>query len=304
MNRRPVTDAAKKARVAEQQNVINALRSGGGVQLYSANPLVAGIERLGNIFAGSTQPTAYAARLGGKEVLKVPGGFDPSSNPQTVNVAGRTFDLAQRGQDAIYIPRTAPGPYGAITNAPTSVTPADRNYESEKRRAAQLAEQDQLAKKYRVADLTKAYNEAKGDEKERIGLEIWATTNPQLAAKLKPGQLGYTEAVSAFQSQSPLGAFAKATGDMQFADKLTPEGIAKGAEALQGIDPYSLQLQTPLTGVSFNAPSQIGVSEAFKSQTPPPGSMEVFTDPLKFFRPDVNQTQLSLLRQAFNRGLK
>ena len=75
---------------------------------------------------------------------------------------------------------------------------ADRAYEAEKRRALQLAEQDQLAKKYQVADLTKAYNAAATpEEKERIGLQIWATTNPQLTQAVKPGQVGYEQAQAA-----------------------------------------------------------------------------------------------------------
>jgi hypothetical protein len=47
---------------------------------------------------------------------------------------------------------------------------AQRNYEAEKSRATQLAAQDQLSKKYQVADLTKAYNTASPEEKEKIGL--------------------------------------------------------------------------------------------------------------------------------------
>jgi Na+-transporting NADH:ubiquinone oxidoreductase subunit NqrF len=54
-----------------------------------------------------------------------------------------------------------------------------------------LTEQDPLFKKYQVADLTKAYNTATTpEEKERIGLQIWSTTNPSLASRLRPGQSG------------------------------------------------------------------------------------------------------------------
>jgi hypothetical protein len=68
---------------------------------------------------------------------------------------------------------------------------ADRSYKEDLSRAKQLAEQDQLAKKYQVAELTKAYNTASPEEKRKIGLQIWATTNPELAQRLKPGQVGY-----------------------------------------------------------------------------------------------------------------
>lgn len=70
-----------------------------------------------------------------------------------------------------------------------------REYEAEKRRAEQLAAQDQLTKKYRVADLTAQYNSASTpEEKQRIGLQIWATTNPQLAQSVSPRQVGYEQA--------------------------------------------------------------------------------------------------------------
>ena len=76
-----------------------------------------------------------------------------------------------------------------------------RNYEAEKRRAEQLAAQDQLAKKYQVADLTKAYNAAATpEEKEGIGLQIWATTNPQLTQAVKPRQVGYEQAQAAIKT--------------------------------------------------------------------------------------------------------
>lgn len=84
---------------------------------------------------------------------------------------------------------------GEYQARPTAVTPEDRAYEQEKSRALQLAEQDQLAKKYQVADLTKQYNSASTpEEKQRIGLQIWATTNPQLAQSVSPRQVGYEQA--------------------------------------------------------------------------------------------------------------
>jgi len=300
------SNSAKAARVAEQKKVLQTLQGGQGIQAYSANPLVAGIEKLGNIFAGTQQPTVYASKLGGREVLQAAGGWNPASQPANINVGGRTWDLARSGNEAVYLPRSEGTLAAATESAPpgsrgtdTRTIVEERNYQAEKARAAQLAEQDQLAKKYRVADLTKAYNAAKGEEKEKLGLEIWATTNPQLAAKLKPGQLGYTETVSTFQSQSPLGAFAKAAGDMQFANKLGEATFAPGASAVN-----AFEVTTPLTGVSFTPPSQVGISEAFNAATAFPGGIEAFTDPLKFLKPDLTQTQQALLKQAFNQALK
>jgi len=75
---------------------------------------------------------------------------------------------------------------------------ADRAYQSQVSSIAQQTVQNPLFQKYQVADLTKQYNTAANPaEKQRIGLEIWAQTNPLLAAKLKSGQVGYTESRSA-----------------------------------------------------------------------------------------------------------
>jgi hypothetical protein len=75
---------------------------------------------------------------------------------------------------------------------------ADRAYQSHVASVAQQTAQNPLFQKYQVADLTKQYNTAANPaEKQRLGLEIWAQTNPLLAAKLKSGQVGYAEARTA-----------------------------------------------------------------------------------------------------------
>ena len=82
--------------------------------------------------------------------------------------------------------------------APHGGTPEERAHKENAINAAQQAANNPLFQKYQVADLTKQYNEAKTPEqRQSIGLQIWAQTNPQLAAKLKQGQVGYVEAQSA-----------------------------------------------------------------------------------------------------------
>lgn len=205
-------------------------------------------------------------------------------------------------------PSANPQPIVLPPQVPPTITngAAQRNYEAEKSRATQLAKQDQLSKKYQVADLTNAYNTAvTPEEKERIGLQIWATTNPELAQKLKPGQTGYSEAVSAFQSQSPLGVVTKAAGGMQYADLsqqsiTTPMG--QGGIPL-GFSPT--QLQTPLTGIEIPPTDRIGVKEFFSDTNPAPGAMGAFTDQMRLFSPEkLDETKRALLIQAFNKGLK
>ena len=188
-------------------------------------------------------------------------------------------------------------PKPVLKEPPSSLTdtPIQRAQNQERSRVAQMTEQDPLFKKYRVAELTKAYNTASPEDKEKIGLEIWATTNPQLAQKLKPGQIGYTQATSAVMSQSPLGQFQAQTGDMQYANKMD-----QVPGAMAGFQP-----QTPLTGIPTPAAPQFGASEVFAKSTPIPGATEMFTDPRKFLsQEELSQTQLALLKKAFESRIK
>lgn len=180
-------------------------------------------------------------------------------------------------------------------------TPVERAYQEEKSRVAQLTEQDPLFKKYRIGELTKAYNAAKGDEREKIGLEIWATTNPDLAKKLKPGQLGYQEATSAFQSISPLGRFQTQTGDMQYANNMTQPTTGFGT-----INPYDQQaLNMPLTGIQVPPTNQIGTKEVFASSSPIPGATQSFTNPLQFLTmKDTSEIQKALIKKKFDELIK
>lgn len=222
---------------------------------------------------------------------------------------GRSFNAIEAGKygptdwNPSANPLSAPS---APVLPPSTAGAAQRNYEAEKNRATQLASQDQLSKKYQVADLTKAYNTAATpEEKEKIGLQIWATTNPELAQKLRPGQTGYSEAISAFQSQSPLGAITKAAGGMQYAD-LSQQPITTPAGS--GGVPFGFspaQLQTPLTGIEIPPTDKIGVKEFFSDTKPAPGAMEAFTDQMSLFSPEkLDETKRALLIQAFNKGLK
>lgn len=200
--------------------------------------------------------------------------------------------------------KVTPSSWGAAPTAPAAPvqgqtfagsSPAiERAYQQEKSRVAQLAAQDELAKKYQVADLTKAYNAASGEEKEKIGLQIWATTNPQLAAKLKPGQLGYQETQAVAASQSPLGEAMKAVGNMQYTDKIS-------FGAVPATD-FGVGLNTPLTGVQIPSIPQVGIAETFQGATP--GGIS-FTEAAELFKGQLpGQADAATLKRLFEQGLK
>jgi hypothetical protein len=176
---------------------------------------------------------------------------------------------------------------------------ADRAYAAEKERARQLTEQDPLFKKYQVAELSKQYNAAKGDEREKIGMQIWAQTNPQLAAKMKPGQTGYSDVATAFQNLSPITGMA---GSMPASSFAMPAASAMpGIEQTYGANvlPGDIAGLSPATAGSAVAPgafsekSPVDITAYLKS---PVEANAKFAN--------LDQTQLALLRQAYNQRIK
>ena len=231
---------------------------------------------------------------------------NPSFNRPDYSGAGERARRFQEYRLGTEIPGSQAGYAQRLVQEPATLasvdTPIQRAEKQERSRVAQLTEQDPLFKKYRVGELTKAYNTAATpEEKERIGLEIWATTNPQLAQRLKPGQVGYSEATSAFMSQSPLGQFQAQTGDMQYANKM-----AGSMEGVAAVNPFGQQaLQMPLTGIQVPPTNRIGTAESFASYSPIPGAMQAFTDPMKFVTPeDTSEVQKALIKQAFASRIK
>ena len=155
----------------------------------------------GAIFEGSLMaPFPYLAGAAGLFAVG-DGLMTPSAGDGTLDSISENLSPEQQAlRDKLLKERIAAGTQkltvgnSGLINQPPS-TPEDRAYEQEKSRALQLAEQDQLAKKYQVADLTQEYNSASTpEEKQRIGLQIWATTNPQLAQSVTPRQVGYEQA--------------------------------------------------------------------------------------------------------------
>jgi len=250
--------------------------------------------------------------------------FKALKNVSSSNVPSSIFQRQQPGKaKPSFVEMAAAAPPSqmssifSLTGKPVSLgtpetlassSPAiERAYLQEKNRVAQLAEQDVLSKKYRVADLTKAYNAAKGDERERLGMEIFALTNPDLAKKVKPGQAGY-ETIQATRRAN------------------TPFGSALNAIPSLGATTYQAAATLPTDNIvskAFGGASD-GNIEALLSSTPdvakgavgftvPPGEQNIggmsitnaFTSPV--FNPsqdNLSNLQLSLLKEAFNKRIK
>jgi hypothetical protein len=184
---------------------------------------------------------------------------------------------------------------------------AQRNYEAEKARVAQLVEQDQLIKKYRVADLAKAYNAAKGEEREKLGMEIFALTNPTLARNVKPGQAGYETIQETRRANMPfagaLSAIPPASSSVYQKAFTTPPGdIVQTAFG----EPTGNAIQASLgaipslekSGVTFNPvdPKNVlggmSITDAYTSKAFGPS------------QDNLINLKLALLKEDFNRRLK
>jgi hypothetical protein len=238
--------------------------------------------RLVNSLTGGQNPLSSSSggvRLGQYN----PPGFDPSK-PVTGS------DLVQSAQ--------AVSKYFPKTNTDNSGI-ADRAYAAEKERARQLTEQDPLFKKYQVAELSKQYNAATGDEREKIGMQIWAQTNPQLAAKMKPGQTGYSDVSTAFQNLSPItgiiGKMPASSFAMPAASAMPGIEMNYGATAPQvamaGFNPATAGSAVALG--AFSEKSPVDITAYLKS---PVEANAKFAN--------LDQTQLGLLRQAYNQRIK
>ena len=206
--------------------------------------------------------------------------------------------------NAIQTGKYGPTDWNPSANPTASVSSggaADRSYQQEKARVTQMTEQDPMFKKYQVAELSKQYNAAKGDEREKIGMQIWAQTNPELAAKLRPGATGYSDVATAFQKLSPVGNFAGSMAPSNFTmpavDSNTMPTVeqAFGASAPQfnipGMDTSSMT--TAVAPGAFSQPLSTDITK-------------YLTDPVKAYAPTekVDQTKLALLRQAYNQRFK
>jgi hypothetical protein len=227
------------------------------------------------------------ATLNGKPVVwagKDYGWQSPKTGSATMNA------LNSPGAQSRFIQDAAPASPGS---------PADRAYAAEKERARQLTEQDPLFKKYQVAELSKQYNAATGDEREKIGMQIWAQTNPQLAAKMKPGQTGYSDVATAFQNLSPItgviGKMPASSFAMPAASAMPGIEMNYGATAPQvamaGFNPATAG--SAVVPGAFSEKSPVDITAYLKS---PVEANAKFAN--------LDQTQLGLLRQAYNQRIK
>jgi hypothetical protein len=245
-----------------------------------------------------TTPKSSGRRRGArptKTATKRPEGY---STYGTYTVGGIEYDI-NSGRPT-YMPPGSVYPSSSV--APFKAAPAERSYQAEKARAQQLTEQDPLFKKYQVADLTKQYNTAATpEEKQNIGLQIWAQTNPQLAAKLRPGQVGYQEVRQAPGMAVGYGG-ASVSPELSFAPGFTPEQM-QATEKTMPMAAYTSTLEPTVAA----SPATVFSPENPLEEVVPAGTLaDAYSGKLAFDPAalDITETKRKLLIQAYNRGLK
>jgi hypothetical protein len=227
--------------------------------------------------------------------IKNPGfnqAFKNYTNPKYVSTPASELPVRPAGMN------TAQPTVTALTDT----TPAGkREYEAEKSRVAQLTEQDPLFKKYQIAELSKQYNAAKGDEREKIGMQIWAQTNPNLARKLKPGATGYSDVSTAFQNLSPLKGVMP-----QYSAQTSFTAPAVDASTMPGGIGQAFTTPLNIPGLDTSALQSSVASGAF-TQPLPKNITDYLTDPVQAYAPSagtIDEKQRQLIAQAYNQRIK
>ena len=169
-------------------------------------------------------------------------------------------------------------PSSPQTTSVVSPAAADRAYQQEASRVAQLTAQDPELQRYEAARLKAVAPGATPEtvqSAEDIGMQIWAARHGGLAKQVKPGQSGY-EAIQrqlgAGQMGTPmeLGAFANA----QPTDLLFNPSSPLGAPPQTGKIDYTQVVPAALGGTLgiggsyFNSPQQAQLFSRFQQAAP------------------------------------
>lgn len=218
----------------------------------------------------ASQLLGGAANLLGSMGLGLPGGSQAGGPFGPRGIFGQQSTTASQGRPPMPgLPtnyKTTELAAGAAAEAfrpgagfPGQQAAAERAYQSEASRVAQLTAQDPELQRYEKARQLAVGPGATPQQvqsAEDIGMQIWAKANPGLAAKVKPGQAGY-EAIQGTLA----GNAARAAQGFNMAEQLvpTPQGFPAQIPAFPSGSGYSTGF-----GVETNlAPG---------AQTPPPYS--------------------------------
>ena len=251
----------------------------------SQGDLGASLNQLGNSIYGFVRPFIQPTPYGTNPWAGSPGKGSQYYGPAYGNINVRPGGLRNYGSDykreelkaGAAAENFRPGA-GFPGQQGRSSSPAERAYQQEVSRVAQLTAQDPDLQRYEAARKIAA---AKGATPEQVqsaedtGMRIWAERNKTLAGKVKPGQAGYDVI------QGVLNAGAMGTpADLPFA----PDSLL-GTNALQSIPSYAgasdLQpVGLPLPRTEFNTPQNQLQAQMFNRFLSEPSQPPVVAPPV------------------------
>lgn len=165
-------------------------------------------------------PQTDIGRRGGNELQYIGGQLLQGRLPY----AGPSQRAQQTGQYGRYAPTDTQERSwlysGGAAQSPGAAPAAERAYQQEVSRVAQLTAQDPELQRYEDAR-KKAKLAGPGSAAEQsaedMGMQMWAKANPKLAAKVKPGQAGYDVIQNTLA-----GNAARAGAGFKLPDQLVP----------------------------------------------------------------------------------
>lgn len=177
--------------------------------------------------------------VNGREALVAPGGWNEgTAGLGEITVGGQRFFPAQSGKDLVYqrAPGKVGGQYGSIrvrdqlTPVTSASDPAERTYQQELSRTAQLTAQDPELQRYeRARSMAKTQEEMNAVRDE--GMRIWAARHGGLAANVKPGSTGYSAIQGAI---GPATASALNNEQVLGTQSFDPNTVLSTAQQIQG----------------------------------------------------------------------
>lgn len=245
-----------------------------GIPLLQQTGIAAGMAGIGAGISALTNRPQAKPQLTGREQLskswgKIPsdlnatqgGGFGyargnnrRASQPSYMDAQGNTYD-AVSGR-LLYPARTGGGAgagagMGTGMGAGTGLTgggfsgggsssPADRAYEAEKARVAQLTAQDPELQRYEKARqlaVAPGATPAQVESAEDIGMQMWARANPKLAAKVRPGQAGYDVIQGTLAGQAAAQGYGYQMPQQIMQTPSIGAGVPQGLPAVQSFGP-------------------------------------------------------------------
>lgn len=123
---------------------------------------------------------------------------------------------------------------------PSALSAADRAYETEKSRVAQLTAQDPEFQRYEKARQLAVGPNATPEQvqsAEDIGMAMWARANPELAAKVKPGQSGYDVVQGTLAGQAAAQGYGYQMPQQIMATPQIGGNVPQGLPSVQSFSP-------------------------------------------------------------------